>query len=198
MSSITMRLFYILIALFLFVSCEDNEASRKEAQLKELQKEELQFNKINKSWNFTPIVFSPKANAELKNWEEWRQFINELSQKPKSSMGAFQIKAKLLSKKIEAVLTTLPEYFNKPEIKSRLVVLKTKINSLDLFINLDDIPDQKVIILIGEINTELMSIQNQVDEIVRKSEIPMEQGEADMIRMLDTSRAVKNVPKTLE
>ena len=80
--------------------------------------------------------------------------------------------------------------YNKPEVKSRIAVLICKINSLNLYINLDEIPDDKVVALIIEINIELRSLQNQLDEIVRKSTIPKEEGESDLIQMLDTSRAI--------
>ena len=66
-----------------------------------------------------------------------------------------------------------------------------------MYLSLDSIPDQKVINLIAEINLQMASIELQMNELVRKNQIPMEKGEADMIRMLDTSRAVKNVPKNL-
>jgi hypothetical protein len=68
--------------------------------------------------------------------------------------------------------------------------LISKINSLNLFINLDEIPDNKVVALVIEINVQLLSLQNQLDEIVRKSTIPKEEGESDLIQMLDTSRAI--------
>ena len=44
-------------------------------------------------------------------------------------------------------------------------------------------------------NIELSAFYRQMDEILRKSEIPKEQGESDMIRMLDTARAIPNTPK---
>jgi len=84
----------------------------------------------------------------------------------------------------------IPMAYNKPEIKSRIAVLICKINSLNLYINLDEIPDDKVVALIIEINIELISLQKQLDEIVRKSTIPKEEGESDLIQMLDTSRAI--------
>jgi hypothetical protein len=41
----------------------------------------------------------------------------------------------------------------------------------------------------------LASLGRQMDEIVRRSEIPKEEGESDMIRMLDTARAIPPTPK---
>ena len=43
---------------------------------------------------------------------------------------------------------------------------------------------------INEINKQLASIELQLEELVRRSEVPKEQGEADLLRMLDTSRAI--------
>ena len=100
----------------------------------------------------------------------------------------------MLSAKANDLNKNIPGQFNKPEIKSRIAVLQTKINSLNLFINLNEIPDKKVIAMITEINIELAAVQRQMDEIVRKSQIPKEEGEADMIRMLDTARAIPNNP----
>jgi DNA-binding MarR family transcriptional regulator len=70
--------------------------------------------------------------------------------------------------------------------------------SLELYIHLDAIPEKKVIDLISDINLQLASIELQINELIRKQLIQMEQGEADMIRMLDTSRAVRETPKNLD
>lgn len=80
--------------------------------------------------------------------------------------------------------------YDKPEVKSRIAVIVTKINSLNLYINLKNIPDQKIIKLIPEINQEIQSLQLQFAEIDAKNRIKMEDGEEDMIRMLDTTRAI--------
>jgi hypothetical protein len=34
-----------------------------------------------------------------------------------------------------------------------------------------------------------------MDKIVEKSKIPIEEGESDLLRMMDTSRAIPNTPK---
>ena len=80
-----------------------------------------------------------------------------------------------------------------PEIKSRIAVLTTKVNSVNLYIHLNQIPDKKIVQLVQEINAEVASIQWQLDEIRRKSEIKTEEGESDMLKMLDTTRAIPMV-----
>ncbi|HMI07760.1 MAG TPA: hypothetical protein VK528_09465, partial [Flavobacterium sp.] len=158
------------------------------------------FTNINKGWNFTNPTLNPKTQALISNWAELRQFVTEVNQKPKSSIGAFQKKAKVLSTKAKELNNNIPSQFNKPEIKARIAVLATKVNSINLFINLDDIPDQKVVALVADTNLEIASLYRQMDEIVRKNDIPREEGESDMIRMLDTARAIPNTtaPKPME
>jgi hypothetical protein len=78
---------------------------------------------------------------------------------------------------------------DKPQIRSRIGTLITKVQMLDLYIHLDNIPE-KVTQLVAEINLECP--QRQMDKIVEKSKIPIEEGESDLLRMMDTSRAIPN------
>jgi hypothetical protein len=82
----------------------------------------------------------------------------------------------------------VPAFFNKPQVRARMGVLITKIKSLYTYINIETIPDKKVIAIIGEITHEMTALQNQFDEIVRISEIPKEEGEQEMLKALDTTR----------
>lgn len=184
---------YFLLLLIFFVSCNDNTEKREAENLKNVQKKELIFETINKGWNFSIPRLTPTSEATINNWNEWNLFINEMELKPKNSIGAFQKKSKVLSKSALDLNNNIPSVFNKPQIKSRISVLVTKINALNLFINLDEIPDKKVVAAITEVNQELISLCRQMDEIVRKNSIPKEEGESDMIRMLDTTRAIPSV-----
>lgn len=183
---------YFLFLFFFLISCNDNAEKREAENLKDAKKKELIFETINKGWNFSIPSITPSSQEVINNWNEWRLFLNEIELKPKSSIGAFQKKSKALSKRVMDLNMNIPPTFNKPEIRSRISVLVTKINSINLFINLDDIPDQKVVALVSEVNIELISLTRQMDEIIRKNAIPKEEGESDMIRMLDTTRAIPN------
>lgn len=185
------RLFCFLIASLLLFSCQDEEAQRMAAQ-RDAKKKELIFANIDKGWNFQTTQLNPQTQALVNNWAELRLFLSELQQKPQSAIGAFQKKAKVLSTTVAELNKNIPPKFNKPEVKSRIAVLTTKINSINLFINLQEIPDAKIVALVSETNLELAALFRQMDEIVRKSQIPKEEGESDMIRMLDTARAIPN------
>ena len=50
---------------------------------------------------------------------------------------------------------------------------------------------------INDINTEITSLQMQMEEITRRNQIPREEGEPDLIRMKDTARAIPSTPTTV-
>jgi predicted transcriptional regulator len=182
--------------IFVMISCND-ETQRDAEKQRDAKKKELVFSKISKSWNFNTQPVNATSQSLLSEWTAWRELLTELSQKPQSSIGAFQKKAKTLSSKVAVLSTNIPVRYNKPEIRSRIAVLTTKINALDLYVNLNEIPDQKVTAVISDINLELTALQRQLEEIVRKGMIKREEGESDMIRMLDTSRAIPTVKKDI-
>jgi hypothetical protein len=188
----------VLLILMLLFSCQKEDGKLLAEQINQNTKNAVVFANINKAWNFTNPSMNSGSKTIVTDWAELRLFVTELLQKPKSTLGEFQKKAKVLSKKAAELNNNIPFDFDEPAIKTRIGVLQTKINALNLFINLQAIPDQKIEVLIAEINYELISLYRQMDEIVRKSEIPMEEGESDFIMMKDTARAIQNVPSDLE
>lgn len=187
-----LKLLYMLLFSLLLVSCQNDNKLLIIEQQKEALKKEVVFNNINRGWMFDISPIEPVTQDKINGWMEWRAFLNEINQKPKSTIGAFQKKAADLSKKVVDLNNNIPAEFNKPQIKARIAVITTKIKSMDLFIHLNQIPSGKVVKLISEINTEIDYFQLQLEEIVKRSQIPMEEGESDLIMMKDTSRAIPN------
>lgn len=183
--------------MLITASCQDDTKVRAIEQEKERQKSDVIYNSINNGWNFNVHSQSGPSSELLASWVEWRLFINELIQKPKSSLGAFKQKAVALSKRANDLQNNIPFKYDNPEIKSRIAVVTTKINAINLYINLSQIPDKKIVKLVQEVNYEVSSIQSQLEEIKVKSEIKIEEGENDLIRILDTTRAIPStqVPK---
>ena len=183
------------ICFLCLFSCQSRDEQQILEQQKDAKARALVFSTISNGWKFSFPILSPKTESLIQNWKEMNDFRTELLQTPKSSIGAFQKKSKELSKKVMVLNGTIPPPFVRPEIKSRIAALTTKINSINLFLNIDAIPAQKIVTLVGDVNVELASIARQMDEIVRRSEIPKEEGESDMIRMLDTARAIPLTPQ---
>ena len=180
--------------IFLLLSCKNDNEKRMVENKKEIQKREVIFKNIQKGWVLYDTPVTEAAEKSIASWNEWRIFVAELSQKPKKTIKAFQQKSKALSKKAMALNDNIPYEYNNPQIKSRISTLITKVRLLDLFINLDNIPDKKVTLLVSGINLELVSLQRQMDKIVEKSKIPIEEGESELRRMMDTARAIPNTP----
>nr|WP_315145121.1 hypothetical protein [uncultured Flavobacterium sp.] len=189
------KFIYVLLLIFSLFSCKNENEKRQAESIKDIKKKELIFSNIEKNWVFNAKPINSTAQSKTVSWKEWRVFLTELEQKPKKTIGAFQKKAAELSKKVMALNEFLPIEFNNPQMKSRIAILITKVRMLDLYIHLKDIPEKKVVALIPEINIQLVALQNQMDKIVQKSKIPLEEGESDLIKMLDSARAIPNTPQ---
>ncbi|SEF56810.1 hypothetical protein [Flavobacterium urumqiense] len=186
------KLSFLFFLIIILSSCKNDNQKRLAENEKQNKKSELIFSNINKGWVFYDTPINTTSEATVASWSELRVFFAELAVKPKKTIGAFQKKSKALSEKVMALNENIPSQFNKPQIKSRVSTLITKVRLLDLFLNLDKIPDQKVIVLVSEINAELVSLQRQMDKIVERSKIPVEEGESELMKMMDTSRAIPN------
>ncbi len=179
-------LYSLSLLVLTLVSCE-SENQQLEAQ-KVAQKNEAVFKSISKMWQFNFQTPRPEVATTLDRWNEWRQFEIEILQKPQSTLSAFQMKTKNLSKKADTLVLTVPFEYNKPQILSRITTLNTKLKSLETFMNLRVIPEQRIAKLIPEINEEIKGLYNQWDEIIIKKAIPKEIGEELMLQALDTTR----------
>lgn len=186
----------LLLVTFLF-SCQQDDAKSKAEKLKDIKKKEAVFYAINEAWFFDIPEMTEKARVITNNWAELRLFVTELDQKPTSSISAFQKKAKILSKKVAELNNNIPAEFNTTPVRSRIAILNTKINSLNLYINLRDIPVKKVEKILAEINVELYWFYEQMEEIIIRSEIPAEDGEPDFMLMKDSTRAIPTDTKII-
>lgn len=176
-------------------SCQDDKQHLIDAQ-KIAQKNEAVFKNISKMWQFQFPSTRPEVTATLSTWNAWRQFEIELLQKPKSTLSAFQLKTKNIATKADALVTTIPFEYNKPQVLSRIAALNTKLKSLEMYLHLNVIPEQKIAKLIPEINEEIKGLYSQWDEIIIKKAIPKEIGEDLMLQALDTTRNAR--PKLMQ
>ena len=175
------------LSLLVF-SCKDDEQQRLAETKRAEQVNDSILKVISRNWHFDVPQPTAKAAQQLAGWNEWEQFNNELQQKPTSTLEAFRRKANVLVTKAEVLKNNIPAFLNKPQVRARLDVVITNIQMIYTYMNIETIPDKKIISLIGSITRELTATQNQVDEIIRVSEIPKEEGEQEMLRAMDTTR----------
>jgi len=175
-------LLYSLILFFLISSCKE-DTKVHEIEIQKAKKEKaLVFNAINKAWNFPERTLTPESQIIASSWNEWRLFVNELQQKPTATINAFKVKTKTLVQKADVLESTIPAKLNKPQIKSRLAALITKLKTVNMFLNIDRIPEKRVITMVTDLNLEVNAFNDQIEEIVRRSHIQLEEGEAIMIK----------------
>lgn len=177
-----------LLLLFLALACKDDSQLRiAEVQRAEKYNDSI-LKRIDSHWHFDVPAPTPEVAARIEGWNEWRQFRAELAQKPVGTIGAFKQKTKNLVNKADQLRNNIPPFFNKPAVLSRIGVLVTKTKMIYTFLNLEVPQDKKIIPLIDEITAETASLQNQMDEVVRRSAIPKEEGEQEMLQALDPTR----------
>lgn len=191
-----MNFFKILIlsvfsSLFFF-SCKDKDEQILLVQKMEKKNRES-FEQINKAWLLNIPNASMEVSSVLNQWKEWQSFEQEIKQKPKSSISAFKQKVLNLVSKSDSLHLNVPSRFDKPQVRSRIVALQTKILALDTYFSLDIVPHEKVENLIKAINKEMTAFHMQCEEIVVKSRIPTEIGEPRIISVSDTTRNAKAI-----
>jgi hypothetical protein len=187
----------LLLVAGIFSSCKEDDSKRVAEQQRYQEKRSQVLTNISRAWKFRKMQLSPRSQELVQDWAQWRLFFSELNNTPTGTIEAFQKKSKDLTRKADDLFQTLPEGVQIVELRSRFLVLLNYFRSLEMFVSLDEIPEQKVMLLIQEINQQLSSIELQMEEMHRKKDIKMEAGEAEMLRLLDTSRAVKEIPKNV-
>ncbi|KOS07183.1 hypothetical protein AM493_14885 [Flavobacterium akiainvivens] len=179
-------LFGMLSVLF---SCQD-DAAQHAAEIKEITKKNNNaFKDISAKWAFNIPQPTPAAAGQMANWQEWKLYTKELAQKPAAGLDAYRKKAKAMVTRTEGLLNNIPPLYDNPAVRTRISVLITKVRLISTFIDADNnIPADRIIALITDINRESALLLLQFDELVRRSQIRTEQGEEEMIRALDTVR----------
>jgi len=178
----------IILFSFLLLSCEDDAKLRQAETLRTEKMNDSILKIISNNWKFDIPPATPKVAERIAQWNDWQQFKAELAQKPTGNIVAYRQKTKNLVNKADNLKNSIPEFFNKPQVRSRMGVLVTKIKSLYTYMGIEVVPDKKVTEILREITRETAAIQYQFDELVRISEIQKEFGEEEMIRALDTTR----------
>lgn len=152
---------------------------------------------IHQKWKFTVNVTNATVNSKLNNWEDWRNYVNELTITPNASLRNFIHKSNTLVEKVAVLKNNIPETYNKPETKARFSLLETHIQNLNMQLELEPLNLKEINILLTNIQKSTNSIINQFNEFEIKLKIPKESGEDQLIQPIDTiKRATLNALPT--
>lgn len=185
---------YIFVLIFfstLFVSCKKEVVTTPVVTSKISQ--DSMVKSIHQKWKFTVVVANPAISTKLNNWENWRNFANELTITPNASLRNFVHKSNGLVEKVAVLKNDIPEMYNKQETKARISLLETHIQNLNMQLELEPLNVKEINSLLTNIQKNTNSIINQFNEFEIKSKIPKELGEDQLIQPIDTiKRATLN------
>lgn len=179
----------LLISLLLILnSCKDNTKELQENQIRLQEHNDSVFKVLNEKWNFRMPAVSKSVSEEIKDWKQWSELNDELKFKPVSSIVAFQKKTEKLNSILSTLPSSLPTELDQPEIRARFTVLINTFNFVDMYLRVNPVPIDEINTLLPQVNKQLSSITQKMDEIMIKKSIPKEMGEEEMLRALDTIR----------
>lgn len=187
-----MKYFWIfLLSTVLLSSCKKN-ATTAEPVVSEVAQDSL-VRAIHTQWKFTVPIANKAVSTKLSNWEEWRNFVNELTIVPNPSASNLAHKAANLVEKVILLHNNIPDLYNKPETKARINLLETNVQNLDMMLELEPLDTKEISTLLAKIQKNTQSLINQFEEFEIKANIPKEAGEENLTQPTDTiKRATLN------
>lgn len=188
--------FISILFLALFTNCNKKNATTTTVTTSKVSQDSL-VRSIHKKWQFKVIVPNNTVATKINNWDAWNNFSNELTIKPNASIISLKRKATSLVEKAAVLKTTIPEMYNKAEVKARLALLETNIQTLDMLLELESLNVKEINSLLTAIQKNTNSVLNQFNEFEIKAKIPKETGEDQLIQTIDTvKRATLNALPT--
>lgn len=188
-------IFFLAITAVLIVGC--NKKTGPDTHTAPAVSQDSLIRTIHDKWKFTVALSNPSVSVKLSNWEEWRNYVNELTISPNASLSNFSFKSAALVQKANALKNGIPELYNKQETKARIALLETNVQNLDMMLELEPLNLKEILRLLAAIQKNTNSLVNQFDEFEVKARIPKEEGEDELRQPVDTvKRATLNaIPK---
>src|SRR5690554_2553652 len=120
-------LFIVLFVLATLTGCK-KEAEPADAAVLQVYQDSLA-RTVQGKWKFKVAIENPAVSTKLSNWEEWRNFVNELTITPDPSVSHLQHKAGNLVQNTALLRNNIPELYNRQETAARIGLLETNVRS---------------------------------------------------------------------
>ena len=159
---------FIFLSFVSFISC-------KEITTVEVQKD----NSNSKTENYLEIkfesIYDVKYNSSIEEWInyfELNEFIGQLNSNDYSSLIDNK---KFLVKFFKGIKFSIPDEINKPEIISRLTVIETDFMRFESMLSNYEIENEIKIKMVKKINNSFSNLNFQIDKLLEKQEINLNQ-----------------------
>src|SRR5690554_2262601 len=184
-------LFIVLFVLAALTGCK-KEAEPVDAAVLQVYQDSL-VRTVQGKWKFTVAIENPVVSTKLSNWEEWRNFVNELIIAPDPSVSHLQHKAGNLVQNTALLRNNVPELYNRQETAARIGLLETNVQNLDMHLDLEPINQTEVLRLLANIRKNTTAQIHQFEKFKFKSQITKEEEENQLIHSINTvKRATLN------
>lgn len=181
-----MKFLITLTALVVLCGCKKTTSDVYSHNEEQVKRQDSLFSNVDKKWIFTPLSTPKNVEQKISEWKDWHALLAEISSKPLSSLSAFRQEAANFVLLGDKLSSSVPEEFNTPAIQSRIALLNTNLQRLDMYMHLDQIPDKKIAEILSQSNKNMQSIINQIEVILLKKSIPKEEGEDRLYQNIDT------------
>ena len=159
---------FIFLSFVSFISC-------KEITTVDVQKD----NSNSKTENYLEIkfesIYDVKYNSSIEEWInyfELNEFIGQLNSNDYSSLIDNK---KFLVKFFKGIKFSIPDEINKPEIISRLTVIETDFMRFESMLSNYEIENEIKIKMVKKINNSFSNLNFQIDKLLEKQEINLNQ-----------------------
>ena len=163
------RLTKFIFALFIsFTSCDEITTSN-------VQKDNPTSTTINYSEINFESIYEVKYYSSIEQWInyfELNEFIEQLNSNDYSSLIDNK---KFLLRFFRGIKFSIPDEINKPEIKSRLTVIETDFMRFESMLSNYEIEKEIKIKMVKKINYSFSNLNFQIDKLLEKKEINLDE-----------------------
>lgn len=164
---------FFIVSLILF-SCGNNKGESTQKVIPQ---------KINSSiygnTNFEFPKISENARAEVMHWGAFEDFEEQTKTINGNAMEALQIKSILMVSHIDSIIKKIPDTLNTPLIFSRVMVVKTRTQLLNLEINKAHFDSVRLQDYFKEMNISVRNLFIQINEKFEKDAIDLQRVDSE-------------------
>ena len=164
---------FFIVSLILF-SCGNNKGESTQKVIPQ---------KINSSiygnTNFEFPKISENARAEVMHWGAFEDFEEQAKTINGNAMEALQIKSILMVSHIDSIIKKIPDTLNTPLIFSRVMVVKTRTQLLNLEVNKAHFDSVRLQDDFKEMNISVKNLFVQINEKFEKDAIDLQRVDSE-------------------
>ena len=166
-------LVFFIVSLILF-SCGNNKGESTQKVIPQ---------KINSSiygnTNFEFPKISENARTEVMHWGAFEDFEEQAKTINGNAMEALQIKSILMVSHIDSIIKKIPDTLNTPLIFSRVMVVKTRTQLLNLEVNKAHFDSVRLQDYFKEMNISVRNLFIQINEKFEKDAIDLQRVDSE-------------------